>query len=126
MLLCLERDGVDGTDHAARQFTANLASEADLIICMTARHREWCIGEAPFALKRTFLLEEIAAAASAGAPLDGGIAGVTQAMEEFRPELAKRSIADVPDPYGGAQEEYDAAYEIIRAAVEEITAWVLN
>ena len=65
MLRCLERDGVDGRGHAARQFTAELASEADLIICMTARHRTWCVGEAPFALERTFLLEEIAAAASA-------------------------------------------------------------
>lgn len=124
MLRCLDDDSVEGRDHSARQFTATLAREADLIICMTARHRAWCVSEAPFALKRTFLLSELATAARESAPLEGGIAGVAQAVQDFRVELAGRTLDDVPDPYGGPQRDYDDAYTIIRTAVDEIVAWV--
>ena len=124
MLRCLAADGMDGRGHVARQFTAALARDADLIICMTARHRTWCVGEAPFALKRTVLLSELAAAAVAGAPLTDGIAGLADATLQFRLTLAGRSTADVPDPYGGPQSEYDESYGIIRSAVDEIASWV--
>ena len=123
MLLCLDDDNVEGRGHVARQFTAELARESDLIVCMTARHRGWCVSEAPFALKRTFLLAEITAAARAGAPLVGGVAGIAQAVQDFRVELAGLAFEDVPDPYGGPQREYDEAYKIIRTAVDEIVAW---
>jgi len=124
MQRCLGADDVDGGGHSARQFTASLARESDLIICMTARHRTWCVSEAPFALKRTFLLSELAIAARESAPLVGGLDGVAQAVQDFRVELAGRTLDDVPDPYGGPQRDYDEAYKIIRTAVDEIVGWV--
>ncbi len=124
MLLCLDDDGMDGRSHTARQFTADLARDSDLIICMTARHRAWCVGEAPFALKRTFMLAELTAAAAQGAPLEGGIAGVAQAVQDFRVELTRLTLDDVPDLYGHSQRDYDEAYAIIRAGVDAVAEWV--
>jgi protein-tyrosine-phosphatase len=123
MVACLDGDGLDGRSHAARQFTAELAREADLIICMTARHRAWCAGQAPFASDRTFLLAELAAAAEHGAPLVGGPSGIAQAVRDFQVELAGTVLDDVPDPYGGPQREYDNSYAIIRSAVDLIADW---
>lgn len=122
MLRCLDADGIDGREHVAAQFSASDAS-ADLIVCMTARHRDWVLREAPFAMKRTFLLTEISAAARAGVPLVGGVAGIAAAVQEHRVELAGTSLRDVPDPYGGSQRDYDEAHAMILAAVEEIGAW---
>ena len=124
MLMCLDVDGIDGRGHSAQQLTADLARQHDIIICMTAAHRSWAVREAPFALKRTFLLTEIAAAAREGAPLEGGLAGVADAVQGFRVELAGRDLADVPDPYRRGQKLYDESYAMIRSAVNDIAAWV--
>ena len=123
MLLCLDDDAVEGRGHSARQFTSDLAREADLIICMTAAHRAWCVSEAPYALKRTFMLAELAEAARSGAPLVGGVAGIAQAVQDFRVELAGLTMSDVPDPNGEPQRVYDEAYKVIRTAVDEIADW---
>jgi protein-tyrosine phosphatase len=123
MLMCLDADNIDGRSHKAQQFSAGLARVSDLIICMTAEHRSRAVSEAPFALKRTFLLSEIATAARAGAPLEGGIAGVADAVQNFRVELAGRSLPDVPDPYRRSQRDYDEAYAMIRSAIEDIVGW---
>ncbi|MGC4175646.1 low molecular weight phosphatase family protein [Demequina sp.] len=124
MLMCLDGDGIDGRGHVARQYSASLAREADLVVCMSARHRTWAVSEAPFALRRTFLLTELQEAARLGAPLEGGLAGVAQAVSDFRPSLAGRVMADVPDPYMESQAVYDASYAMIRTAVSEIAQWV--
>ena len=124
MLACLEGDAIAGGDHRARQLTVALARESDLIICMSAEHRARAVSEAPFALKRTFLLSEIATAARHGAPLEGGLSGVARAVQDYRVELAGLPLADVPDPYRLPQRDYDEAYAMIRDAVRDIAAWV--
>ena len=124
MLMCLDAEDIDGRGHVARQYSASLAGSADLVVCMTARHRAWAVSEAPFALKRTFLLTELAAAARDGAPLEGGLAGVAQAVQDYRVTLAGMRLEDVPDPYGESQAVYDSAYAMIRGAVDDIAAWV--
>jgi protein-tyrosine phosphatase len=131
MLVCLDADTIDGRSHRAVQLTASLSRSADLVITMTALHRRWAVSEAPFALKRTFMLEEIATAARMGAPLAGDtpaerLGNVADAVQDFRPSLAGLVIADVPDPYGGPQHEYDEAYAMIRASVQDIANWVRN
>ena len=124
MLVCLDEDGIDGRSHHARQLTAALARESDLIICMSAQHRARAVSEAPFALKRTFLLSEIATAARHGAPLVGGLDGVARAVQSYRVELAGMRLEDVPDPYMEPQAVYDSTYAMIRDAVRDIAAWV--
>ena len=122
-------DGLVGNAHAARQFTAALAKEAHLIVAMSASHRRWVVSEAPAALKKTFLLMEIAAAARTGAPLPGDstyerAANIGQAVIDYRPQLAALTIDDVPDPYGGSDEDYAESFTMIRDAVRDIAVWV--
>lgn len=124
MLACLEADGIDGSAHRGQAFSADIARDADLVVGMTAAHRAHAVGVAPFALKRTFTLAEVAAAARDGAHLDGGLAGLADSVQRHRVELAGRSLADVPDPYRRSRRHYDEAYAMIRSAVEDITAWV--
>lgn len=123
MIRCLERDGIDGGGHIASQF-AGADARADLVVCMTGRHREWVIAHAGANPGRTFLLSELAATARAGAPLAGGAAGIADAADEFRGSLTKGDRWDVPDPYMRGQAAYDAAYAMIRECVDEIARWV--
>ena len=125
MLRCLEADGLDGTAHSAQQYTADLARSADLVVCMTAQHRTWCVREAPFALKRTFTLGELAAAARGGATLAGGLAGVAAAVSDYRIQLAGARLVDVPDPYYEPQEVYDEVYDLMSELITEVTDWML-
>lgn len=124
MLRCLDADGLDGRGHAARQFSSAIAASADVVVCMTARHRAWAVKEAPSAFKRTFLLSEVAAAARAGVPLTGGVAGISDAVQGYRVALAGVPLADVPDPYMESQDAYDRSYAMIAELVGEIGDWV--
>ncbi|MFW7413870.1 low molecular weight phosphatase family protein [Demequina sp. SO4-18] len=129
MLMGLDASGIDARSHRSRQLTGPMAREADLIIAMTAEHRTRIVQEAPAVLRRTFLLDELAKAARAQAPLEGATAAerlsnVPDAIQGFRPELVGLGVEDVPDPYGRSQESYDRAYSMIEAAVRDISAWV--
>lgn len=129
MLICLDEDGIEGRGHRATQFDTEVARSADLVITMTSQHRTHCVSQAPFALRRTFMLEEIAEAARRGAPLAGvtpaeRLAGVAQAVADFRPELAGVALRDVPDPYQRSQDNYDEAYRMIRESIGQIITWV--
>lgn len=80
-------------------------------------------------LRRTFLLEELAAAARAGAELEGAtaadrLADIPEAIQAFRPELASLDIPDAPDPYRRPQEVYDESFHMIDTAVQDIVTWV--
>lgn len=129
MLACLDADGLDGREHVARQYTASIAQSADLVICMTAEHRTLAVREAPFALRRTFMLSELVEAARGGCELSGDtvaerLASLPSAVADFRPSLTGVRLADVPDPYRRSQAVYDACYSTISEAVAEVAAWV--
>lgn len=129
MLEQLALGNLAGDGHAARQFTGALAREADLVIAMTAAHRRWVVSEEPGALKKTFLLMEIAAAARIAAPLPGETlaeraANIGAAVSASRPELSAFEIEDIPDPYGKSDEDYAESFAMIRDAVRDIAAWV--
>ncbi|WP_159451329.1 low molecular weight phosphatase family protein [Demequina sp. NBRC 110054] len=121
--------GFSGEGHAGRQLTPAIVQESDLIIAMTVEHRRRIVSENPLALKRTFLLEEIAMTARAGVPLAGGSPGerithIAAAVQAHRPILAGQDIAEVPDPYKLSQDVYDEAAAMIVAACRDIAAWV--
>lgn len=122
-------EGLSASDHVAQQYTTGMANGPDIIIAMTAAHRRWLVSESPSVLKKTFLLMELAAAAKAGAPLLGETpaeraAQIGEAIIAFRPELAGIDFADVPDPYGGSDEDYAKSFSMIRDASRDIAAWV--
>ncbi|WP_062387962.1 arsenate reductase/protein-tyrosine-phosphatase family protein [Demequina iriomotensis] len=129
MLAELARDGIDGAGHHARLLTDGLMREADLIITMTAEHRRLAVSTGPSALKRTFTLSELAAAAGTGAVLEGAtpeerLADVPRAVAAHRAVLAGYDLDDVPDPYRQDEAAYHESYVLIRGAVAEIDAWL--
>lgn len=90
----LETLGGDGTGFAARQLSPKIAQGADLIVTMTAAHRDRVLELAPTKLKRTFTLPEAATLAT-----EFGAQTVAD-LSDLRPHLAGRSVPDVPDPIG--------------------------
>jgi protein-tyrosine phosphatase len=129
MLMALDGDDIDGRGHAARQYSASLARDADLVVCMTAEHRRWAVSEAPFALRKTFMLTELSEAARRGAVLSGAslgerLAEVPAAVAAIRPLLAGVALADVPDPYMRSQAVYDSTYATLKSLIGEVVEWV--
>ncbi|WP_062516255.1 arsenate-mycothiol transferase ArsC [Demequina gelatinilytica] len=125
----LARDGIDGDPHHARLLTDPVMREADLIVTMTTDHRRLAVSTAPSALKRTFTLAELAAAAGTGATLAGStveerLADVPRAVAAHRHILSGYELDDVPDPYGRDAAAYHESYLLIRGAVAAFTAWV--
>jgi protein-tyrosine-phosphatase len=91
-VLVMGERGIDLTSHAAAPLTADLVAEADLILVMTRRHRQY-IGEVwPQAADKTYTLSEYAG------------------LEEEGP--------DVPDPFGGSVEEYRLCADRLRVLVQ--------
>lgn len=96
----LERLGGDASDFAARQLTAKIASDADLVLTMTRAHRDAVLELAPSRLRRTFTLREAARLVSeCGARDVDDLAGL-------RPKLASDETQDIPDPIGRGVEYY--------------------
>ncbi len=129
MLAELAQDGIDGAAHEGRLLTEPLALAQGLIITMTREHRQRTVQTAPAALRRTFTIAELAAAAGTGAELEGDtpaarLASIPAAVAAHRHILSGYDLADVPDPYRRDQAAYHAAYTMIRGAVAEIGAWV--
>jgi len=129
MLLALDGDSIEGRGHVARQYNAQMARDNELVISMAAEHRSYAVSAAPFAMRKMFLLSELATAARDEVPLEGAdaasrLASVAEAVSDYRPHLAGRGMEDVPDPYQRSQRHYDESYAMIKAAVEDIAAWV--
>jgi len=129
LLMPLDAARVEGRNHEPRQLTESIARGADLIIAMAGDHRTRIVQESPSALRRTFLLDELAKAARASTPLEGDdaesrLASVPDAIQAIRPELAGMAIEDVPDPYRRSQADYDRSFAMIHDAVRDISAWV--
>lgn len=56
----LDAAGVDWSEFRARQITAGLVEEADLVLTATRTHRRAVVQEAPVALRKTFALVDFA------------------------------------------------------------------
>ncbi|WP_062299261.1 arsenate reductase/protein-tyrosine-phosphatase family protein [Demequina maris] len=129
MIAELAADDIDGALHRGRLLTEGLMRDTDLVITMTAEHRQLAVRTGPFALKRTFTLAELAAAAGTGAVLEGStpeerLADIPRAIAAHRHVLAGYDLDDVPDPYKRSQAVYHESYALIRGAVLELADWV--
>jgi protein-tyrosine-phosphatase len=85
--------GIDIGGHRSRPLTRELLFGADLILVMTARHREWVREEAPEAADKVVLLRDLVTSSD--------------------PAAGK----DIPDPIGRPASAYREAFDAIREAL---------
>jgi len=90
----LEELGGDSSGFAARQLTARIASNADLVLTMTRAHRDTVLELAPRQLNRTFTLPEAAQLVT-----EFGAQNVRE-LATLRPQLRHGDESDIPDPIG--------------------------
>lgn len=100
--LVLQQLGGDPSDFAARQLTTKIASSADLILTMTAKHRDRVLELCPPKLSRTFTLTEASRLAS-----DFDANGIAD-LAGLRPRLEASDRPDVPDPIGQSTEVFES------------------
>lgn len=93
--------GGDASQFAARQLTAKVVCEADLVLTMTRAHRDKVLELAPRQLRRTFTVAEAARLAS-----EFGATTVAE-FPELRPQLGGLELPDVIDPIGQSAEVFD-------------------
>ncbi|MCB1292208.1 MAG: low molecular weight phosphatase family protein [Mycobacterium sp.] len=112
----LEGLGGDPTGFAARQLTAKIATDADLVIAMTRTHRDAVLELAPRQLHRTFTLTEGAQLITEFDP------AYVKELATLRSRLRAEQSPDVPDPIGQDQEFFDQIgsqiAELVRPIVE--------
>ena len=97
----LARHGYDGAAHRARQFRPSWFAGRDLVLAMDRANLADLREMAP----------------------DADAAGRVLLFRSFDPALASddRYDGQVPDPYGGAAEDYAAAFDLVQAAVHGLT-----
>lgn len=121
---------VDG--FAARQLTARMVRDADLVIALAREHRAAAVALHPAAVRRTFTLRELArllqAADLSALPAGGGAerfaALIPRALAARGPRVGSPEDDDVLDPYGRRPRVYRAAFAQLHPAVETIVGAV--
>ncbi|TDL10600.1 low molecular weight phosphatase family protein [Mycolicibacterium obuense] len=86
--------GGDASNFAARQLTPRIASSADLILTMTAAHRDAVLERNPALLRRTFSMSEVAWLITQGG------ASAFDDLSRLRPRVRRGDLWDVADPIG--------------------------
>ena len=115
----------------ARQITATMLRESDLVLTMTRQLRSRVVELAPAALRRTFTLAEFAAIVSAAPRPVERPAGRTELIPLIAAAAAQRSAVasrgadlDIADPYRRDDADYALAFDQIRRCVAAIgAAW---
>ena len=92
----MESLGIPSGDFRTRRFDSYSAAESDLIIAMTAGHKEAIIAISPEAAAKTRVL------------------------------LDYSSGGDVPDPYGGSVAEYRKVFDIMKDALDNLAAGIFK
>nr|WP_243890750.1 low molecular weight phosphatase family protein [Cellulomonas dongxiuzhuiae] len=126
--------GAETDGFAARQLTADLIREADLVIALTRTHRSEIVELVPGAVRRTFTLLELARLVAHVDPQALHDAGATPgARVRALPALAAgvRHVAgsgptDVADPIGGSDAVYRASYDELAPAVDTLASALLH
>lgn len=131
MAALLTAAGADVSGFAARQATAEIIREADLVLALTTRHRAWVVDELPVAVRRTLTLREFGRLVStippgsfdpAALPDDAArlTALVPLALAERPRHAGQRHDDDVVDPYGQSRETYRAAFDQITSGLDPV------
>ncbi len=106
--------GGDTSGFAARQLTQRIASEADLILTMTRRHRDTVLEIAPQQLRRTFTLREAALL------IEEQNARVVADLATLRAHVGDGAFADVLDPIGQGADVFAAVGAQIAALLPPV------
>ena len=85
--------GIDLSHHAARQFSAELADKADLIVAMTRTHLQRIQLQVPAAASKSCLLMH---------------------FSKLHPET------NVPDPFRGSLKKYETCFQFMEEALENL------
>jgi len=83
----MRQEGIDLSSHLSRPVTADLVHEADLILCMTARHRSAVLSLVPSAAEKTYALDD---RRDIEDPVGGGPEAYAQAARQIRQGLIQR------------------------------------
>ena len=116
----------------ARQLTAELITEADLVVVMTRKHRSAVVGLAPSSVRRTFTLRELARIAGDvdqdalpdGTPAERLAALVKAAAGQRSAHRGDAGLDDVSDPYRRGEAAYARSFEELEPAVRVLVAVV--
>lgn len=110
----LEALGGNPSDFAARQLTARVAAQADLILTMTRAHREAVLQIEPSKLRCTFALAEASALVSQFDPQS------TADLASLRPALPASQWDDIQDPIAHGPDVFQAVGHQIAALLPSI------
>lgn len=127
----LRADDVDPDDFRARQLTSAMAVQADLVIVATRAHRELIVRRTPGVLRRTFTIKEFARLAlQIEADPPHGVEARLRWLVAKAPLMRGHNPVpaiqdDIPDPYGGTDADYRAAYLSIRDAIVPVARTLL-
>ncbi|OZC62562.1 low molecular weight phosphatase family protein [Rhodococcus sp. 15-725-2-2b] len=105
--------GGDPEGFVARRLTPAIAADADLVLTMTAAHRDAVLALAPRQMRRTFtLLEAAGLAAASGAST---VATLADARAVHRVDTL-----DIGDPYRRDHSVYEQAGELIAETLPQV------
>ena len=121
----LAERGIDSSDFESRRISRGLLDMADAVVVLSGEHRDELLRMSPAALKRTFTLNEMAAAARGldpeelerlrGRPLRERWAGLLNAAAAAGPRLRRLGGADIEDPF----RQKDAVFERVAGEIDE-------
>lgn len=121
--------GIDASGFASTWLREPQVQWADLVLAATSDHRSDVLKLEPKALRRTFVLKELARLAREVGPdqlPDGGPVERLRALVELAADLraihpaTPRSVDDIGDPYGGPMSEFRETAAEIQLAVYDI------
>lgn len=120
--------GATATDFAARQLTAELVADADLILVATRRHRAAVVDLVPAAVRRVFTVRELARfiteidlAPVRAAPWPQRVPTLVAAAAARRGQTRTHPADDdVIDPYGADDAIYQLSFAQLDPAVSAI------
>ncbi|WP_265522565.1 low molecular weight phosphatase family protein [Oerskovia flava] len=124
-------EGVDPHTFRSRQLTTPIVAAADVVITMTAEHRQAVLRLHPAALRSTFTFLELARLAG-GHEAPAGAASDAERLRDLlahatglRARFANTAHEnDLADPYGRGEGAYDVAFAQITAGVDALCSVV--
>lgn len=121
--------GLDPSGFVARPLTESLVRSADVVLTMTRRHRAAVLELAPSALRRSFLLTELAVIAerlgpgAARSEDAARLAEVVLGAPRARASVdLEHDAPDVEDPYGRPEDVYRRVLDRIEAEAARLVA----
>lgn len=121
----LAERGIDSSDFESRRISRVLLDMADAVIALSGEHRDELLRMSPGALKRTFTLNEMAAAARGlapeelerlqGRPVRERWESLLSAAAAAGPRLRRLGGADIEDPF----RQKDAVFQRVADEIDE-------